>query len=222
VADHLRVWCGIREILAWDVDDVPKLPDSPIPANGQPGGGGRDGVAHYIRTVENERDPARAERMSAALALMHRDAADGRDLDFAALAGWQSLVLGVDNPAFRTGPAYAKGGRERYGIEPGTPDSFERCLAQSSTPDLPLPARAARAYLDVCFFHPFDDGNARAALLALAFVLARGGVVLDQVGPIQLAARYADDPESALELARLVAVLTTAARRRAAKQHIES
>ncbi|MEV5378932.1 hypothetical protein AB0L26_23595 [Streptomyces nondiastaticus] len=27
---------------------------------------------------------------------------------------------------------------------------------------LPLTVRAARAYLDVCFFHPFDDGNAWA------------------------------------------------------------
>ncbi|MEU0059386.1 Fic family protein [Streptomyces sp. NPDC006334] len=30
-----------------------------------------------------------------------------------------------------------------------------------------MAARAARAYLDVAFFHPFTDGNARTALLTL-------------------------------------------------------
>ncbi|MET7621918.1 hypothetical protein [Streptomyces sp. NPDC005408] len=34
------------------------------------------------------------------------------------------------------------------------------------------------AYLDVCFFHPFGDGNARSAFLALIFVLDREGVAL--------------------------------------------
>ncbi|MEV0804914.1 hypothetical protein [Micromonospora sp. NPDC050200] len=36
---------------------------------------------------------------------------------------------------------------------------FEDCLAEA-TDDLPLPSRAARVYLDVAFFHRFDDGNA--------------------------------------------------------------
>jgi hypothetical protein len=217
VTDHLQDWCRVRETAAWDVHQVSK---SPGEFTGS-ADGGRDGVAHYIRTVEHERDPLRAGRMSAALNRVRRDVVADRALDFAILSGWQSLVLGMQNPVFRTGPAFAKGGRERYGIEPGTPERFERCLAQSTQPDLALPARAARAYLDVCFFHPFDDGNARAALLALTFVLARDGVVLAQVGPIQRVARRADDPDSALDLARLVAVLMNAARRRAVQQHPE-
>ncbi|MFF8844351.1 hypothetical protein ACF08N_16805 [Streptomyces sp. NPDC015127] len=52
----------------------------------------------------------------------------------------------------------------------------------------PLSAGAARAYLDVCFFHPFDDGNARSAFLALVFVLAREGVALDGVRLVQVRA----------------------------------
>ncbi|MFE9727345.1 hypothetical protein ACFYQ5_28065 [Streptomyces sp. NPDC005794] len=47
---------------------------------------------------------------------------------------------------------------------------------------LPASDRAARACLDVCFFHPFDDGNASSAFLALLFVLAREGVALNGVG----------------------------------------
>ncbi|WSD11282.1 Fic family protein [Streptomyces hirsutus] len=53
---------------------------------------------------------------------------------------------------------------------------------------MPLPSRAARTYLDILFFHPFEDGNARAAMSALAFVLAREGVLLDQVHPLQTTA----------------------------------
>lgn len=110
-------------------------------------------------------------------------------------------------------PAFAKGGRERYGLAPDTRARFERCLSESTQPDLPLPARAARTYLDILFFHPFQDGNARAALLALAFVLAREGVPLDQVHPLHTT-RWADDTEGATDLAVLLAILITATERR--------
>ncbi|MGW0536586.1 Fic family protein [Streptomyces sp. NPDC003032] len=87
------------------------------------------------------------------------------------------------------------------------------CLAESPSPDLPLPSRAARAYLDVLLFHPFEDGNARAAMLALAFVLGRDGLSLDRVHPLQ-AIRWADDAEGAADLAVLLGILITAAERR--------
>ncbi|MGP4088928.1 Fic family protein [Streptomyces sp. KR55] len=138
-----------------------------------------------------------------------------RSLGFDLMTGWQKLVLGRPDVSFRTLPAFSKGGRERYGLHAGTRERFEECLAQASAAgtDVPLPARAARAYLDVCFFHPFDDGNGRAALLTMAFVLAREDVFLDEVGPVQVR-RYADDPVGALSLARLIHVLATAAAHR--------
>jgi fido (protein-threonine AMPylation protein) len=80
-----------------------------------------------------------------------------------------------------------------------------------------LAARAARAYLDVAFFHPFTDGNGRAALLTLTFVLAREGVVLGEVGPLRTT-RYVDDPAGAADLAVLVGILIRTARRRAPVQ----
>jgi hypothetical protein len=43
--------------------------------------------------------------------------------------------------------------------------------------------RAARVYLDICFFHPFPDGNARAARLALDHVLTREGLALRVADP---------------------------------------
>ncbi|MDE3722155.1 Fic family protein [Nocardiopsis sp. N85] len=152
--------------------------------------------------------------MSEALARVRADAASEARPTFALLAGWQRRVLGRPAP-FRTGAAFAKGGRERYGAWPDLPIRFAECLAQSDEPGTPPASRAARAYLDVCFFHPFEDGNGRSAFLTLVFVLAREGVALDQVGPIRRPVRHADDPEDALALADLVAVLIDPARGRA-------
>ncbi|MFE7706731.1 hypothetical protein ACFU6I_13210 [Streptomyces sp. NPDC057486] len=41
------------------------------------------------------------------------------------------------------------------------PARLGTCLAQATDPALPLNARAARAYRDACFFHPFVNSNAR-------------------------------------------------------------
>ncbi|MEE1808257.1 Fic family protein [Streptomyces sp. BE133] len=116
-------------------------------------------------------------------------------------------------------PAFAKGGRERYGIDPTTLARFDACLAESATDGgrpLSLTGRAARAYLDVCYFHPFDDGNARSAFLVLVFVLAREGVALDGVSLLRRITFQADDPSDALALVRYVDVHLAETRRSAA------
>ncbi|MER8055913.1 MULTISPECIES: Fic family protein [unclassified Streptomyces] len=151
--------------------------------------------------------------MRAAWQRARTDATAGAVLGFPLLQEWQKLVLGLPDVPFRTLPAFAKGGRERYGLSTDTPLVFDACLAESGDPDVPLAARAARLCLDVCFFHPFHDGNGRAALLALGFVLARGDVLLDEAGPIQIR-RYADDPAGAVSLARIIHTLASATERR--------
>ncbi|MER6112816.1 Fic family protein [Streptomyces hirsutus] len=152
-------------------------------------------------------------RLLTALDVAFADAEQRRPLTFALMAKWQRAALGHDLVGFRTMPAFAKGGRERYGLAPDTQALFEHCLSESSQRDLPLPSRTARTYLDILFFHPFEDGNARAAMLALAFVLAREGVLLDQVHPLQTT-RWADDAEGAADLAVLLGILIIAAERR--------
>ncbi|MFD7227316.1 Fic family protein [Streptomyces sp. NPDC059881] len=146
--------------------------------------------------------------------------ARGSLLDFELLRGWQQYVLDTpERPPFRSSPAFAKEGRERYGIGPDTRARLDACLAESAKDNgrpLPLTARAARAYLDVCFFHPFDDGNARSAFLALVFVLAREGVALDGVSRLRRIAFHADEPEDALALARYIDGHLKETRRRAA------
>ncbi|SEF55823.1 Fic/DOC family protein [Actinacidiphila yanglinensis] len=164
-------------------------------------------MAEDIRDFDGALDPARARGLLAALERVRADAERGATLDVELLRGWQRHVLGTARPPeFRTQPAFAKEGRKRYGIGPDTRARLDACLAESASgAGRPrLTARAARAYLDVCFFHPFDDGNARAAFLTLVFVLARERVPLRHVGLLRRVSFQAGDPEGALVFARFV------------------
>lgn len=196
--DHLMEWYGIREQIPWSL--AARDVQGPVP-------GHRDGMRDFA--------DGEGPGMAAALERARADAATEVPLTFSMLAGWQALVLGMPEAGFRDGPAHAKGGRETYGLHPDTRQRFSRCLAEAMPGTMPLAARAARVYLDVAFFHPFADGNARAALLCLDFVLQREEVTVDLVAPLRVV-RRADDPEGALDLVRLVDVLIAGTRRRAA------
>ncbi|KOU01864.1 cell filamentation protein Fic [Streptomyces sp. NRRL F-5755] len=221
--DHLERWLAVRETVPWHEGPDGGVDGPVIPSS--------DGAAEDIRSFDAAVDPARAEGLLAALESLRADAARGAPLDFELLRGWQQHVLGTaEPPPFRSSTAFAKRGRERYGIGPDTRARLDACLAESASgsgsgPDggsapsgerpLSLIARAARAYLDVCFFHPFDDGNARSAFLTLVHVLAREGVALDSVGLIRRVAFRADDPEDALLLVRYLDTHVTGSRNRA-------
>ncbi|MEV6976037.1 Fic family protein [Kitasatospora sp. NPDC093806] len=194
-ADSLSVWLHVRREADWH--RAPAL--QRVPPD-------RDGFRSWCEGPVRLRDPIRAERLLAAYALAREDAARRTPLNFALLARWQREVLAATEAPFRVSDAYAKAGRERYGLTPRTQADFDSCLNETTDPDVPLAARAARAYLDVAFFHPFTDGNARAALLTLVHVLAREDIVLPEVGPLQTT-RYADDPVGAADLAALIGVL---------------
>ncbi|MEU4612771.1 MULTISPECIES: hypothetical protein [Streptomyces] len=203
--DALATWCKVRDQVDWSS----AASVGPVPVRSAV-----DGLAAWFDGPVRLRDPDRAGRLLAAMALSRVAASQGEPLTPTLLADWQRLVLGVNEVGLRQSDAFAKGGRERYGLTPHTWQDFAVCLHQSADPSVPLTARAARAYLDVAFFHPYPDGNARLALLVLAHVLEREGARLDEVGPLQTT-RYADDPDGALDLAALVTVLIRATHRRA-------
>ncbi|WP_418960511.1 Fic family protein [Streptomyces tritici] len=198
--DHLERWLVVRENVPWHEVSQDSLDDPVAPS--------LDGAAEDVRAFDGALDPARAQGLLTALEVLRADAARGAGLDFELLQRWQHHVLGsTQPPPFRDLPAFAKGGRERYGIGPDTRARLDACLAESGRHverPLPLIGRAARAYLDVCFFHPFDDGNARAAFLALVFVLAREGVALDSVSLLRRVSFRADEPQDALILMRYI------------------
>jgi len=203
--DVLATWCKVREQVDWS--SAASVRPAPVRT-------AVDGLAAWFDGPVRLRDPDRADRLLAAMTLSRAAASQGEPLTPTLLAGWQKLVLGVNEVSLRQSDAFAKDGRERYGLTPHTWQDFAACLHQSADPSVPLPARAARAYLDIAFFHPYPDGNARLALLVLAHVLETEGVRLDEVGPLQTT-RYADDPDGALDLAALVTVLIRATHRRA-------
>ncbi|WP_432103751.1 Fic family protein [Streptomyces sp. bgisy091] len=196
--DSLADWCRVRQEVDWAGLDAPAVTGPVTPA--------ADGLVAWCAGPATDRDPVRARRLLAGYAAVRADAERKLPLTFALLSGWQRRVLGTREAPFRTGDAYAKRGRERYALTDRTRADLDACLRESGAPDEPLVARAARTYLDVAFFHPFEDGNGRAALLALTYVLARERVFLSEVGPLQTT-RYADDPAGAADLALLVSVL---------------
>jgi len=66
-----------------------------------------------------------------------------------------------------------KGGRERYPIVPDLRERLASALRDAEDPQTSRIVRAVRLYLDICYLHPFADGNARAARLALDHLLTR-------------------------------------------------
>ncbi|MFK0050013.1 Fic family protein [Streptomyces sp. NPDC090741] len=203
--DALADWLRIRTGISWPRwSGEPPIAAEPLAS---------DGFRNFFTATRGGRDAEGTARVLTSLDRVFADAQQGAELTFPLMVNWQRTVLHRKTVDFRTMPAFAKGGRERYGLAPETLAEFQRCLAESTSPDVPLPSRAARTYLDVLFFHPFDDGNARAAMLALAFLLAREGVFLLDVHPLQ-ATRWADDTDGAADLAALLGILITAAARR--------
>ncbi|GGX90753.1 Fic family protein [Streptomyces fructofermentans] len=204
-ADALAAWCRTRSRVDWSAagDATP----GPVDAI-------EDGLAAWCGTQSRPASRDRGRRLLVALTRTRADASQGRPLTYPLLAEWQRLVLGVPQVGFRQGDAFAKGGRERYALTPHTRQDFEECLRDAADARVPLAARAARAFLDVAFFHPFPDGNARLAMLTLGHVLELERVRLDRAGPLQTT-RYADDAAGAADLAVLVSVLIRATRGRA-------
>jgi hypothetical protein len=97
----------------------------------------------------------------------------------------QQIVLDVPEvPALRTTDAFAKGGRERYPIVPDLRERLAAALRDAEDPGTSLIVRAVRLYLDICFLHPFADGNARAARLALDHLLTRNGYGVHAIAPL--------------------------------------
>ncbi|GAA4465918.1 Fic family protein [Phytohabitans houttuyneae] len=199
VPDALAVWRQVRQTVRWE--QGAEHVSGPARTT-------RDGVAEHLA-----RRKYGAEQVLAAMDLVRADAAEGGPLTFARLEAWQRKVLGVATAPFRTTPAWARAGRERYPYRDELPEVFEACLAEATDPAVPLPSRATRVYLDVLHFHPFVDGNARSAALALYFVLAREGVVLDRAAPLLMTRWPASDPRDAERLARFVATLVEQTRR---------
>lgn len=159
-----------------------------------------DGHRAFIERRDAARSGDRARHMNDALTFIRAEANAQRPLSWTMLREAQRRVLGVPSVDFRDGDAFAHQGRERYALSADTFARFERCLANAGDTSLPPLARAARVYLDVCFVHPFVDGNARAARLALDHVLTTAGLALHTAEPVFLLPLRADNPMNGANL----------------------
>jgi len=68
--------------------------------------------------------------------------------------------------------------------------------------------RAVALYLDLCFYHPFADGNARAARLVFDFVLWQARIGIAELRPVFALPRVAGDAAGYLDFLRLVIALS--------------
>lgn len=172
--DALQEWLAVRGTFPkhhWGtLDEVPKLR--------------QDGHLEYIE--RKERDP----RMEQALKLSRTWARGGEPLTVEEIRRWQTVVLGAESE-LRTTEAFAKNGRERYGV--AQLSELQSKLAEANVVEVSVDWRAAMAYLDICFFHPFADGNARLARLVLDAILWREGYALQYVDPVFVVSRAARD-----------------------------
>ncbi|SNT62666.1 hypothetical protein SAMN05443665_10762 [Actinomadura meyerae] len=113
LTDHLERWLAARGSVPWHNASDGGRADPVTPS--------RDGAVEDVRAFDGAIEPARAKGLVAALELVRMDAAHGRSLTFERLQSWQQHVLNTPQPPpFRRSPAFAKGGRERYGIGPDT------------------------------------------------------------------------------------------------------
>ena len=162
----------------------------------------------FIEAVDATRDPIRAQRMKRALAVCRKAAKETGPLTLDHLLEWQRYLMNiVGNGMFRKHDAYAKQGRERYPLHFGDGQSAEEHfikLLEEANSTEPVALRASRAYLDVLFFHPLDDGNSRLARLVFDFILTRANVAMGSVDGIFLFARSARDVVGAQRLVELV------------------
>jgi hypothetical protein len=147
-------------------------------------------------------DPGRRERYLRALAQVRSLADAGAPLGWSELSAIQGRVLGLEGPApLRTGDAFARGGREVYPWSPELGAEFTARVSYAlGAPIL----EGVRRYLDLIFFHPFDDGNARAARLSLEFALRSGGVPSPPLAPFVGLPKPAGSSARAWDLARLL------------------
>lgn len=207
VVDSLAIWLAVRDS-AFSLSGLAPV-NRPVQ---------RDAHRSFIETQDRARDPVRAERMLSALDACRASALRGEPLTFALLASWQQIVLGTDAPApWRTTDAFAR--HVRYAYSPDLPARFEAAIAEANGTDS-VAVCAVRAYLDICFFHPFADGNARAARLALDHVLTRAGLGLNAIEPLIVIARSTDDVSGVYTMTEMLRLLAGPTAVRWLREHL--
>jgi hypothetical protein len=164
--DALDAWWSHRGSIDWR--SAPPVSDIRSPVDAM--------LAHVVQH-DAALDDRRGDRMIAALDHVRISARRGDALDWDRLQEWHRLAVGGSS-TLRIRDAWARDAAERYGTPRDLAARVDAALRDAAAP-LPTASRAARLYLDLCFLHPFADGNARLARLAMDHVLTAAGVAID-------------------------------------------
>ncbi|MFO0607338.1 MAG: Fic family protein [Polyangiales bacterium] len=212
MSPHLALWTRV------DVTDPP--PEvRPWLARAVAAGSAVDLHRRFVARFDGPQhaDGARAARYLAALDLVRAAADRGEALTVDALARVQGVVLGLpDDAPLRRTDAFARGGAHRYPMVPGF-DALVRARFdawEGATVD-PVVTACGR-YLDVIFLHPFEDGNARAARLALEWALRRAGRPTPRLEDLVALRKEPGDARSFWRMVRVCAGLVARAATEAA------
>jgi hypothetical protein len=149
-------------------------------------------------------DRERSARFLDALSLARTLAQSEESLTFERLSEVQERLLGCP-AAFREGDAFSHGGARRYLFVPELEEMFARKVRADAEDDCHPIAKAVRLYLDMAFFHPFIDGNARAARLTLEFTLRRAHLPTPPLMPLVLLPKTPGDVACYERCVRIVA-----------------
>ena len=105
------------------------------------------------------------------------------NFSFERLCRIQEILLGKE-VRFRKSEAFCR--NRKYTYFDSLEDMFKRKLSQDSKDICHPLARGLRLYLDIIHFHPFEDGNSRAAYLWFNYVMALAGQDVPSFGKIGL------------------------------------
>ncbi|MDC3378741.1 Fic family protein [Planctomycetota bacterium] len=176
------------------VDELPAAPTAP----------GR--LRSWFRTW----DPgsSRTTNYLPAIDRVHALATSNTPLTWTAICEVQGTLLGLPGPApFRTGPAFARGGKLRYAWLPDAEAMLSRKLEVDAADGCHPLIQAARAYLDLIHFHPFNDANTRASSLWLHYFLCRANLPTPPIAPLLVLRQRPGDPDRAWAFTTLLAKL---------------
>lgn len=100
-------------------------------------------------------------------------ARSGNKLTFDRMCEVQKHIVSNEQAKFRQCTAYTSIRRERYAYFSSLENIFRTKVSVDDGDNCHPLIKAVRLYLDIIFFHPFGDGNARAAMLWFAFYALR-------------------------------------------------
>ncbi len=198
--DSLKAHLRADEEMSWSEFQYQKMHNVPNFAEHK---ANIDAHIDYIHQYDGTRSFLRAERLLRALFFFRALASSGKPISLFIIQQGSHFVFG-EFQNFRSEDAFAKNGDEIYKFYPLFEEDLRKKIERDNH-EISCPiARSVCLYFDICFFHPFPDGNARVARLALDYVLFQNNLAPKSVIPLFSVSRTAGFSKGYLSYYRLL------------------